>query len=70
MASLSTLVTFVNVFAYSSPKKSSWAKIVKKTQKNGRVDHVQPQFSTPSRREHQNFMNVSDGEEPVDYFKH
>ena len=43
---------------------------MKKTQKNGRVDHVQPQFSTPSRREHQNFMNVSDREEPVDCFKH
>ena len=51
-------------------KKSLWAKIVKKTRKNGRVDHVQPHFSTPYRRERTNFMNVSDRKEPGDYFKH
>ena len=43
---------------------------MKKTRKNGRVDHVQPQFSTPSRRERTNFMNVYDREEPEDYFEH
>ena len=45
-------------------------KNIEKTRKNGRVDHVQPHFSTPYRRERTNFMNVSDRKEPGDYFKH
>ena len=39
------------------------------TRKNGRVDHFQPRFSTPSTCERLNFITVSDRAEPGDHFK-
>ena len=39
------------------------------TRKNGRVDHFQPRFSTPSTCERLNFITVSDRTGPGDHFK-
>ena len=67
---LSTIIMFLKVAADSASKiifseQKDW-----KCQKNGRVDHFQPPFSTLFGGERPNFKRVPDSAELGDYFKH
>ena len=60
---------FLNVSVDSASKTTKSSQKKSETRKNGRVDHFQPQFSTPSTCERLNFITVSDRAEPGDHFK-
>ena len=60
---------FLNVAVDSASKTTNFRRKKLKTRKNGRIDHFQPRFSTPSTCERLNFITVSDRAEPGDHFK-